>query len=66
MDKKYSGKVVNLPHETHQRLEAYRAKLSVHLGFTPSLSETIAFALKARERDEQAKDCPLTGSGGEE
>ena len=46
MDKKYVGKVVQLPKETATRVEEYRKKLEKELGFPVSTSQAIAHAVK--------------------
>ena len=46
MDKKYVGKVVQLPKDVAQKVEEYRARLERELGFPVSMSEAIANAVK--------------------
>lgn len=46
MDKKYIGKQLPLPKETHESLSKIREELTATLGFEPSLSETVAFLCK--------------------
>lgn len=48
MDKKYAGKAVVLPKDVHAELEVVRQELAARLGFTPSLSETIAYLVRHR------------------
>lgn len=43
MDKKYLGKVVNLPKATYESITEVQAMLTEKLGFTPSLSESIQY-----------------------
>jgi len=56
MDAKYAGKSIVLPKDITAKLQARREKAAIELGFTPSLSETVAYVLKrldefeARER----------------
>lgn len=46
MDKKYVGKVVQLPKDVANKLEEYRAKLEKELDFPVSTSAAIAHAVK--------------------
>lgn len=46
MDKKYIGKIVQLPKPTAKGVEEYRAKLEKELGFPVSTSQAIAHAVK--------------------
>lgn len=48
MDKKYIGKAVSLPRETHEALVVAQQELAAKLGFTPSLSETVMYLVKNR------------------
>lgn len=43
MKPKYIGKIVALPKDVTQTLEDVRAEIAKNWGFTPSLSETVAF-----------------------
>jgi hypothetical protein len=51
LDKKYLGKAVNLPVETHNALVKVQGELTQQLGFEPSLTETIAYLIKNYNTD---------------
>ena len=46
VDKKYVGKVVQLPKDVALKVEEYRARLEAELGFPVSTSAAIAHAIK--------------------
>lgn len=46
MDKKYLGRVVNLPKAALENLVAVQGHLTSQFGFTPSLSETMTYLCK--------------------
>lgn len=51
MDKKYLGKNIALPTETHSALVKVQEQLTEQFGFEPSLPETIAYLIKNYNTD---------------